>query len=136
MTVEPVARIRGHHLVCLHFYRGEGYDAAFVENLTDVLARLATGPGVVVVGADDVCSACPGVDGDTCRYTPGMEAEVRHLDAVASRLLGVTPGDAVAFAALRDRLPAVLDVWTAEACVDCEWSEVCRPRIEAIRDSR
>jgi hypothetical protein len=131
MTEAPVARLRGHHLVCLHFYRGEGYDASFLDNLADVLARLAADPGVVVAGADDVCSACPGLHGDHCRHAPGMEAEVHRLDALASRLLGVTPGDAIDFAALRDRLPAVLDAWIAEACTDCEWRRVCRPRMDA-----
>ena len=36
---EPSAiRLRGHHFICLQFYRGEGYSAAFVSNLARVVS--------------------------------------------------------------------------------------------------
>ncbi len=31
--------LRGHHLICLHFFPGYGYDASFVESLRNVLKR-------------------------------------------------------------------------------------------------
>lgn len=34
-----MSSLRGHHLICLHFFKGEGYDAAFVENLARVIAQ-------------------------------------------------------------------------------------------------
>lgn len=36
-------RLRGHHLICLHFYRGEGYSREFVENLEDIVRRAKGG---------------------------------------------------------------------------------------------
>ena len=29
-------QLRGHHLICLQFYRGEGYSGGFVSNLQRV----------------------------------------------------------------------------------------------------
>ncbi|HDL01563.1 MAG TPA: DUF1284 domain-containing protein, partial [candidate division Zixibacteria bacterium] len=31
-----MVRLRAHHLICLHFYRGEGYSEGFIENLETV----------------------------------------------------------------------------------------------------
>jgi hypothetical protein len=124
-------RVRGHHLVCLHFYRGEGYDDRFVENLAMVLQRLGDGPAVVVAGADDVCAACAGLRAGLCTFRPDMEAEIRRLDSLAVRLLGVETGQEVCFAALRESLPDVLGEWRAQACAECDWKAICSPRMDA-----
>ena len=33
-----MAKLRGHHLICLHFYEGEGYDEPFIKSLEKVIA--------------------------------------------------------------------------------------------------
>ncbi|NTW28811.1 MAG: DUF1284 domain-containing protein [Coriobacteriia bacterium] len=122
-------RLRGHHLICLQFFRGEGYSEAFVANLADVVMRANAEPALVVQGADDVCAACPGLGPDgTCRDPEAGETEVRRLDALALETLGLAEDDRVSLSQARKRLtgnPARIARWRAEACVGCAWESVC-----------
>ena len=55
-------RIRGHTLLCLQGFRGEGYSAGFIENMTELHRDLNENPDrwVEVVEAPDAfCAACP-----------------------------------------------------------------------------
>lgn len=54
-----MVKLRGHHLICLHFFKGEGYSKAFVENLREVVKRAENRTLEIVTGGDDVCAACP-----------------------------------------------------------------------------
>jgi len=125
---EPV-RLRPHHLVCLQFYRGEGYSAAFVENLSHILASVAETPALVVEGADSVCAACPGLAPDgTCLDPMAGEAEVRRLDRLALGVLGVHAGEECSLAHARELLEGdavAAGRWRIEACAGCTWEDVC-----------
>lgn len=70
--------LRGHHLICLHFFHGEGYSEAFVRNLKEVLKR-AEEEVKVTDGADDVCRACPYLKNNRCEYDEGEDEEVCKL---------------------------------------------------------
>ena len=62
-------KLRGHHLVCLHYFQGEGYSREFVCNLQELVHRAEKGePVEVVVGPDDVCRACPNLRKGRCRH--------------------------------------------------------------------
>jgi len=129
MTGSPV-RLRGHHLVCLQFFRGEGYSEEFVANLTGLLGRLATEPALVVADADDVCTACPelGADGLCASADAGGDDEIRRIDALAFGLLELVPGDRITLAEAKERLAAdAIGVgrWRADACDGCAWESVC-----------
>ena len=47
MSHDPV-RLRGHHFVCLQFFRGEGYSEEFVTQLAVLLDRAANEPAEAV----------------------------------------------------------------------------------------
>jgi len=59
-TDGAAVRLRGHHLICLQFFRGEGYSPEFVENLAHVITNATESGALVVAGADRVCAACGG----------------------------------------------------------------------------
>jgi len=128
---ESVTRLRGHHFVCLQFYRGEGYDDAFVANLDDLLGRLAGQATLVVKGADDVCRACPSLSAQgLCGDPLGGEVEIARLDALAAELLGVHPGIRLSLAQVAERLAddaIATGRWRFEACGGCAWEDVCEP---------
>lgn len=122
--------LRGHHLICLQFFRGEGYSAEYVENLAAVVERVAETPARVVTGPDAVCAACPelGPDGLCASEDAGGEAEIRRIDELALELLGIEPRAMMSLAEARRRL--VEDAigvgrWRADACAGCAWEDVC-----------
>jgi hypothetical protein len=116
--------LRGHHLICLHFFKGEGYDAAFVKNLRSVIAKAAREGVRVKKGVDDVCLACPHLRAGKCSYKKG-EATIRRLDALALELLDIRAGSRVDWLALKNRLPRIFPEWRRKACVECDWLSVC-----------
>lgn len=124
--------LRGHHLICLHFFAGEGYSAEFVDNLRSTLGHLRDAPFRLVEGPDDVCAACPSLRDGACASESGGEEHIRSLDSLANELLGVTPGMLLDFAETRTRLPAILDRWRASACETCGFQTVCGPMIDDL----
>ena len=121
------ARLRGHHLVCLQFYRGEGYSPEFISNVDRVLSMATETPALIVSGGDDICSACPGLAADGTCTDPG-EDEVLSIDALALTVLDAAIGESLSLADALGRLEsdaAGVGRWRAEACSDCTWEVVC-----------
>jgi hypothetical protein len=123
------AQLRGHHLICLQFYRGQGYSDAFVSNLDRVQKLAAESPALIVSGPDDVCSACPGLGTDeTCQHPDTGEAEALRIDALALQLIDAAIGETLSLSQARERLaadPAACDRWRAESCTGCVWDDAC-----------
>lgn len=134
MSAEAVdaVRLRGHHVVCLHFYQGEGYSEEFVANLWRVMERLETARFTLTEGADDVCESCPSLHEGVCVSESGGEAEIRRINALARELLGLEVGAKLEFAAIRERLVGVLPQWRASACAGCGFESLCAGRIDAL----
>ncbi len=118
-------RLRGHHLICLQFYRGEGYSEEFVENLERVLEKAKKHGVLVVEGADDVCKACPYLVDGRCEYKEGAEEEIRYLDCLALTLLELSAERVVSWEEISGKVMDVLEEWKEKACKDCEWRNVC-----------
>lgn len=114
--------LRGHHLVCLHFFGGEGYDSTFVENLKDVVAAVKKEGARICDGADDVCLPCPYLIDGRCRD----EAEIGKMDAAALELLNLVPGQEVSWDEVRERLHELFITWHDAYCLDCGWQDACR----------
>lgn len=129
--------LRGHHLVCLQFFRGEGYSAEFVENLEGVIERATDAQARVVAGADAVCAVCPdlGPDGRCASEEAGGELEIERIDRLALQLLSIKPGARISLAEARRRLAAdAIGVghWRSSACDGCTWENVCEPGWESL----
>ncbi|MDQ0285835.1 hypothetical protein J2Z49_000940 [Desulfofundulus luciae] len=125
--------MRGHHLICLHFYRGEGYSREFVENLEDVVRRATEGEEIAVVeGADDICRTCPALQGEKCAAKPGADAEIREMDAEAATHLGIEVGSKVLWQEIKAKLLATPKEWVTAFCEGCDWGEVCAGKKKAL----
>lgn len=122
-------QLRGHHLVCLQFYRGQGYSDEFVSNLDRVQKAALDTPAVIVSGPDDVCAACPGLGADgTCRHPDTGEAEALRIDALALQVLDAAIGETLSLSQAHDRLAAdeaAGNRWRAESCATCLWESSC-----------
>jgi len=121
-------RLRGHHLICLQFYKGEGYNDDFVENLDKVVKSWQKNPVKVVDFADDVCQKCPFLKEEKCTYKKG-EKEIGRIDKLAFKLLKVKFGDKVEKKTIEEKIPMIIKVWRKKACQDCDWKKVCETRL-------
>lgn len=132
-------KLRGHHLICLHFFQGEGYSKRFIVNLKGIIKNLERGnqlKGVkakVVEGTDVVCEYCPHLKRNLCAYEPGAEQKIQSLDSLALKLLEIKKGDAVFWEKIKTRLPKILPKWQEFACLDCDWKKVCLPKVKSER---
>src|SRR5207253_6043060 len=103
-------RIRGHTLLCLQGFRGEGYSAGFIENMAALHRDLHENPDrwvEVVEAPDTFCAACPhlapaGCSLNSARSEEGMQAQDRHV----LELLGLQPGTRVRWREVLERIRA------------------------------
>lgn len=117
--------LRGHHLICLHFFKGQGYNPEFVENLGSVLKKAAVTPIKVVSGTDDVCGGCPYGKRDKCLYSDNSDEEIRKMDERALDLLKVEEDAEMRWREIKEKLPSILGRWRAFYCHSCEWRRAC-----------
>lgn len=125
-------KLRGHHLICLHFFQGEGYDAGFVENLDSVLKKTAAAPIRIVRGADDVCGRCPHCANERCIYNEHADEETREMDKKALDLLNFDQNAEIGWGKIKEKLPAVFASWYRSYCTSCGWRKACE-KDEAFR---
>lgn len=123
---KPTIKLRGHHLICLHFFKGEGYNPEFVANLGEILKRVGSGEEIKIYsGADDVCKKCPYLKEGMCFYDKDTEAEIREMDKVALRLLKLKTHRRVKWLDIREKIPQIFREWAREYCKNCNWRKVC-----------
>ncbi len=118
-------KLRGHHLICLHFFDGEGYDDAFIKNLEDTLPRAEDADVEIVPTADDVCAACYHLKEGRCMQSDNADEEIREMDAKALELLGFSVSDKVGWNVLQEKIPGIFNEWHSLYCADCDWRRVC-----------
>ncbi|MDI6801239.1 MAG: DUF1284 domain-containing protein [Thermodesulfovibrionales bacterium] len=117
--------LRGHHLICLHFFSGEGYDSSFIENLMDVLKRAENEKIEIAATADNICAKCPYLKNDKCAYDEKADAEIREMDETALRLLNLSTGQKITWQAVKEYIPIVFHEWHNRYCNDCDWKQAC-----------
>ncbi|MCS7121886.1 MAG: DUF1284 domain-containing protein [Archaeoglobaceae archaeon] len=121
-----MVKLRGHHLVCLNFFEGKGYDDRFVENLNRILKKLESGETIEIVdGIDDVCNACPYNKG-FCSYKENFEEKIREMDYEALKLLKVEK--TVKWPEIKYKVKLIMKDWK-KYCDDCDWKEICLNQI-------
>ena len=117
-----IPKLRGHHLICLHFFKGEGYSEDFIENIYNVLQN----PKMQVIdGADDICAKCPYLENGKCGSHEYSDEDIRAQDGEALRLLELEPGTVVEWGHIAAMLPPILDEWKSLFCGECEYRKVC-----------
>ncbi len=124
-------RLRGHHLICLHFFR-DGPES-LKKKVEEVISRALAGEDILVVsGADDVCTSCPWFRDGICRITENAEEEIREMDSKALELLGINVDDKVYWKDLEDKLRTNSEIvkrWYELYCNECDFKNICIERI-------
>jgi len=120
-----MTHLRGHHLICLHFFNGEGYNPEFIGNLKDVLEKIKSEDVEISPGADDICEACPHLSQFRCRYTEDADEGIREMDKKALELLQKEEGSKVKWHEIRKKIPEFFQSWYGVYCITCGWKLAC-----------
>ncbi|NJD53313.1 MAG: DUF1284 domain-containing protein [Candidatus Methanoperedens sp.] len=119
---ESRSKLRGHHLICLNFFRGEGYSEDFIRNIYEVLTKEKV---EIVSGPDEVCAKCPYLKDEKCKSFEYTNEMILIQDKKALGLLGFMPGMIVDWNMIAARLSDILEEWKAQFCAGCGYREVC-----------
>ena len=117
--------LRGHHLICLNFFTGEGYDEAFIKNLSDIINKAKIEGVKTCSGPDDVCIKCPHLKNNECRYDENADEEIKKMDEMALSLLKTAPDTTVSWQEINGKIPEIFAEWYQSFCLDCDWKKVC-----------
>lgn len=118
-------KLRGHHLICLNFFSGEGYSLEFVENLKEVTKKVEDTEVEICQGPDDVCKKCPYLKEESCYYDEDADEEIKAMDDKALSLLNLLPGSRIRWYQISKRLPEIFGQWYESFCKDCDWRLAC-----------
>lgn len=131
--------LRGHHLLCVHGFRGMGYSPEFVEKMKEIVEDFRDPEQdfqiKVVAAFDDACMACPHKGAERCEATEGSNEHVLSMDTKTLRHLGLTPGNTYLKSELVKKTaqkvqPHHLD----HLCQNCSWLPygVCKEGIAQL----
>ncbi len=116
------AKLRGHHLICLNFFSGEGYSEAYIKNIYELKKNEKV---EIVEGPDQVCAKCPYLENERCASDEYTDEMILVQDREALRLLGFLPGEIVDWKMINSRLPDILYDWKVQFCAACGYKKVC-----------
>lgn len=118
-------RLRAHHLLCIHGFRGQGYSPLFVANMARLVDRLGASPETpvrIVSGADDVCSACPHMSDGICNRP---DQSVDEIDQRVRAALGFDEDHTGSWSSILDTIRDRIDPFRLEdVCSGCRWLDL------------
>lgn len=123
--MEHKVSLRAHHLLCIQFFKGIGYNAPFAENMVNIVEQLRENPEVILTrGADDVCRACPNLQSGKCLSCE----KVNGYDCMVEKLCTLTSGNVYFWKELvyRVKEEVIRKNLRRTVCADCQWDAVCR----------
>ena len=117
--------LRAHHLLCLLGFRGLGYSPEFTENMARIAARLRADPATRIrlrARPDDVCAACPHLDGGCRQEGAESEQRSRRRDRAVLSSLRLRSGQETSWTeALLGLAQAFSRDDIARVCAPCRW---------------
>lgn len=116
------AKLRGHHLICLNFFRGEGYSEDFINNIYSVIKKEKV---EVVEGPDEVCARCPYLKDNRCSNSDYTDEKIIVQDKEALKLMELKPGMTVERETISARIPQIIGRWKVKFCLDCRYLKIC-----------
>jgi uncharacterized protein len=89
--------LRGHHLLCIHGFKGMGYSPDFIKKMHEIVkdVRDENKDFTIKVAADfdDACMACPNRGQIECEAGQGANAHVLSMDNKVIHHLGLNAGE-------------------------------------------
>jgi uncharacterized protein len=133
--------MRGHHLLCVHGFKGMGYSETFVEKMTDIVADVRdSGKDFdirVVAGFDEACLACPHKGETLCSGNVKSNNKVMGLDRRTIEHLGLKTGGVYQKSYLVKLTAEKVEPDDLDhICMGCSWLEygVCKEGIADLKE--
>ena len=118
--------LRGHHLLCLKGFQGYGYDDDFVKNMTHIntIRKENTTTISLADTCDDICKACPKLNGTLCE-NENQNRKIVEMDNEVLKNLDITK-EYDAFE-LFEIVDSIFDTKESVSgiCSNCMWHEKC-----------
>lgn len=116
--------LRGHHLICLVAFQGEGYAETFARNFKNLQKIYLNKPAEkvkVIAGPDMACKKCPHLSRNICiSLTDGPNDRVISLDKKAFKLLKIKPA-IYKIGELHQHLRRLTKPSLHSFCRNCSW---------------
>lgn len=124
-------KLRGHHLLCIQGFQGQGYSRDFVENMASIIQELEENlgqPVELVASCDSICARCPWNRDGTCSIKgPNSEERLGLRDRRVLRAIGAREGAILTFREVQSRITGLLEEFGLESfCEGCRWLALCR----------
>lgn len=139
----PLIRLRGHTLLCLQGFRGEGYSPAFVENMATIFRTFTDHPETwveVLASPDVVCGACPHQQPSGCTLNGvRSEGEMQDQDRIVLKKLGLEVGSRVHWRDILERIrQSVCGDDLPSICGTCRWLPLgyCRVGMNRLHEKQ
>ncbi|MHB1000620.1 MAG: DUF1284 domain-containing protein [Armatimonadota bacterium] len=120
-------RLRAHHILCLHGFKGEGYSTEFVDNMRRVHQSLKDNPESSVQVTDmpdDICAACPNLSNEGCfGENRNNEVNIAGKDSIVMARLNILPGDIYTAVELFNLATDCFAGGLRDVCSSCKWFE-------------
>ncbi len=127
-------KLRGHHLICLNFFSGEGFSDEFINNLKYIRKRLNEGETINTGHrADDICNMCEYLKNGKCLYNENADIEIQNMDKTAIALLKIEHATNLEWKKINSGLSSIFDNWYKWYCIYCEWLKICRKNEEFLK---
>jgi hypothetical protein len=123
-------RLRPHHLLCMLTFVREGYTPAFVENLEQVIDRIAAGKeGIEIVeGPDDICAGLL-TEGDCHCHNASVVIRDQQAAIAVGELLQQPIHAGTLLQPTDDLLGRLRQAFASgtirQACTGCQWFSIC-----------
>lgn len=116
--------IRPHHLLCIHGFRGKGYNEEFVENMIEIVKEIKENKKVdlnIVNRTDAICLKCPNKIGENLCTT---QENIELLDRQVLDVLELTK-ERYSYKEILDSIKRNLTQEDFQSiCSDCEWYDL------------
>lgn len=130
-------KLRGHHLFCLLGYRGMGYSAEYIENMTRLHHTLRSNPETIIHlinGPDHLCEKYPNSGKYHCQDT-----DIYKRDALILEKLHLKVGKKMQWKEIENSIRKhIIPSDLVNACETCSWRSygVCEEGIQEIHEGK
>ena len=118
--------LRPHHINCIYFFEGLGYDEKFTQNMKNIIDKLSKNKLSVkfVKNCDCLCKYCPNKINNCCK----TEEHIKQLDELTITNYNLDLNKIYSFQEIYDNYYKNFDkIKFLNICQSCEWfkSGVC-----------